>query len=94
MNSIELLKEKDIIYRVNLVVVDLGLIDFDLDDPSFCPNAQPVLPNSHLPKQNWAGSGMTKFKVNPNHVHDHLCEGFSVLVKPVFDCELQIKQFK
>ena len=35
------------IYRVTLVVADLGWVDFDLDVPPNCLAAQPVLPNSH-----------------------------------------------
>ena len=46
----------------------MGLI-YILDDP---PAAQPILPNSHLPKQNWADSGTPKFKANPTQVHDTL----------------------
>ena len=38
---------------------------FDLGVPPFCPTAQPIRPNSHLPKQNWADSGTCKIKVNP-----------------------------
>ena len=33
--------------------------------------AQPNLPNSHLPKQNWAGSGMINIKANPTQGSDH-----------------------
>ena len=36
----------------------MGWVDFDLD-----VGAQPILPNSHLPKQNWTDSGPTKMKV-------------------------------
>ena len=49
-------------YRVTLVVSYLGWVDFDLCVPSSCPPAQPVLPNSNLPKQNLADSGTTKSK--------------------------------
>ena len=44
--------------RMGLVVVDLGRVDFDLNAPPCWPAAQPIQPNSHLPKHNWAGSGM------------------------------------
>ena len=44
-------------YRVTLVV------------PPPCPVDQPILQNSHLPKQNQAG--MTKIIVNPTQVRDH-----------------------
>ena len=43
-----------------LVVSDLGWVDFDLDVPPSCPIAQPILPDSNLPKQKWADSGMTR----------------------------------
>ena len=43
-------------YRVTLVVVTLGWVDLDFDDPSSCPAAQPVLPNSHMHEQNRADS--------------------------------------
>ena len=49
-------------YRVTLVVVDLGWVDFDSDVPSSCPAAQPVLPNPHWPKQNQADIGTSKYK--------------------------------
>ena len=32
------------IYRVTLVVADLGWVDFDLDVQTSCPVAQPILP--------------------------------------------------
>ena len=63
---------KVIPYRVNLVVVDLGWVDFDLDVPPFCLAAQPILPNSHLPKQNWAENGTLKIKVNLTQVSDQM----------------------
>ena len=37
----------------DLVVVNLGWIDFDFKVPPSCP-ARLILPNSHLPRQNWA----------------------------------------
>ena len=45
-------------YRVSHVLVDLqvGLT---------CPAAQPLLPNSHQPRQNWADSGTLEIQVNP-----------------------------
>ena len=39
-------------YRVIRMLVDLGWVDFDLGVPPSCPTAQPLLPNSHQPKQN------------------------------------------
>ena len=35
---------------------------------SFCPATQPILPNSHQPKQNRADSGTVKIQVNPTQV--------------------------
>ena len=48
------------LYRAELVVMDLGWVDFDLNVPACCPTAQPIQPNSHLPKHNRAGIGMAK----------------------------------
>ena len=42
-----------------------GWVDFDLGVPPACPAAQPLLPNSNQPRQNWADSGTPKIKVNP-----------------------------
>ena len=47
-------------YRLGLVVMDLGWVDFELYVPPCCPAAQPIQPNSHLAKHNWAGSGITE----------------------------------
>ena len=44
---------------MGLVVVDLGWVDFNLNYPAL----QPIQPNSHLPRHNRAGSGMTL--INP-----------------------------
>ena len=54
--------------QIHQVVKYLGLGDFDLglDIPPSCPTTQPVLPNSDLPKQNRANSGMTEIK-DRNH---------------------------
>ena len=53
----------------------LGWVDFDVGVPPYCPADQPILPNFHLPRQDWADSGiiplsaqclrMSKYKVNP-----------------------------
>ena len=43
-------------YRVIHMLVDLGLVDFDLGVPPSCPAAQPLLLNSHQPKLKWAES--------------------------------------
>ena len=46
------------------MVVDLGWVDFDSKLPPCCPTAQPIQPNSHLPKHNrvmeWPKSKSTK----------------------------------
>ena len=47
------------------MVVDMGWVNFDLDVPPACPVAHTILPNSRLPKQNRADSGMTKIIANP-----------------------------
>ena len=60
---------RTVFYTVCRVVSYLGWVDFDLDVPPSCPAAQPILPNSHLPKQSLAG--MSKLKVNPTRVTNH-----------------------
>ena len=50
-------------YRVIHLVNNLGGVDFDLGVPPSCPSAQPLLPNSHQPRQNWADSGTLKIQV-------------------------------
>ena len=54
-------------YRVFRQLADLGWIDI-WDVLPYCPVAQPILPKSHLPKQNKAHSGTAKIKVNPTKV--------------------------
>ena len=41
-------------YRVILMVRDMGCVDFDLYVPPSYPVAQPILPHSYLFKQNWS----------------------------------------
>ena len=43
------------------LLVDLGWVAFDL---GFHHLAQPLLPNSHQPRQNWADRGTLKIQVN------------------------------
>ena len=50
-------------YRVSYLFVDLGVFDLGVS-PSY-PAAQPLLPNSHLFKQNGADSGSLKIQDNP-----------------------------
>ena len=61
------------LYRVNLVVVQLGLIlvVFDLHVPPSRPAAQPILSNSQLPKQNQVENGTPRIQVKPTKVSDH-----------------------
>ena len=42
------------------------------DVPPFCPAAQPLLPNSHQPKQNRADSGAVKIQVTPTQVRQEM----------------------
>ena len=44
-----------------------GWVDSDLDVLPLCPTAQPILPNSHLRKQNWDDSGTPNIKVNQTY---------------------------
>ena len=50
--------------RMSHLLVDLGLVDLDFCAPPPCPAAQPLLPNSHQPKQSRADSGTLKIQVN------------------------------
>ena len=58
-------------YRLTLVVADLSWVDFDLGVSASCPVARPILPNTHLPKQNQADNGITQIIVNPTEVRNH-----------------------
>ena len=72
------------IYREGHLVVYLSWVDIELDCSTnlICQAAQPLLPNSHQTKQNWAGGGTTKIKVNPTRVLEqmthpvHTCSDF------------------
>ena len=55
-------------YRVLHQLSDLGRVDIYLRCLTSCPAAQPFLPKSHLPKQNWADSGIFTIRVNPTKV--------------------------
>ena len=46
------------------MLVDLGWVDFDFSVPLSCPVAQPLLPNSHQPRQNWADGGTLEIHVS------------------------------
>ena len=61
------------LYRVShlLIVIDLVWVDFDLGAPPSCPASQPLLPNSHQPRQNWADSATLKIQVNQVHEQVH-----------------------
>ena len=82
-------------YRVSHLLVDLGWVDFDLGVPPSCPTAQPLLPNSHQPRENWSGSETLKIQVNPNQSTSrwytlcatcHLCSFFNLGYKRTFAC--------
>ena len=50
----------------------LGWLDYDVNFPSYCPAAQPLLPNSHQSRHNRAGSETLKVQVNPTKVHEQM----------------------
>ena len=53
------------LYRVShLVIVDLGLVDFDLSVPPFCLAAKPLQSNSRQPWQSREDSGTMKIQVD------------------------------
>ena len=52
------------INRASHFYVDLGWVDFDFCVPPSCPAAQPLLPNSHQPKQSQADSETLEIQVN------------------------------
>ena len=51
-----LLQISHTLYKVNLVVMELGWIDFDLNVTPCRQPAQQIQPSSHLPKHNQEGS--------------------------------------
>ena len=51
-------------YRVFHLLRDLGWVELDFDVPLCYLATQPLLPNSHQPKQNQADSGTLKIQVN------------------------------
>ena len=59
-------------YRASHVVEDLGWVDYDLSVPPSCQPAQPLLPNSHQPVQNWAERGTLKLQFNTTRFYDHM----------------------
>ena len=52
-------------YRLSHLLIEMGSVDFDLGVRPSCLAAQPLLPNSHQPKQNQADCGTIKIQVNP-----------------------------
>ena len=68
----DLFIELELLSRVIHLLRDLGRVEFDSDVPPYCPAAQPLLPNSHQPKQNWADGGTTKIKVNPTQISEQM----------------------
>ena len=51
-------------YRVSHLVGDLGWVDFDFSVPPYFTLVQPLLLNSHQPKQSRADSGTLEIQVN------------------------------
>ena len=60
------------LYWVGHQVADLDWVDLDLCVPPSCLLAQPFLPNSHQPSQNWADRGRLKIQVYPTQVRDQV----------------------
>ena len=60
------------VYRASHLLMDLGRVNFYLGVPPSCPATQPLLPNYHHPRKNWADSGTLKIQVNPTHVHKQM----------------------
>ena len=56
----------------------------------FCwRSARLILPNSYVPKQNWSEIAMTKSKVNPTQVYEHV--GHPVMEIPGCSFEIAMK---
>ena len=53
------------------------------------PAAQPLLPNSNQPRQNWADSGTPKIQVNPTQVLGQMNHPFLVNLRFCHDHETQ-----
>ena len=80
------------LYRVSHLLIDLVWVDFDLGAPPSCPASQPLLPNSHQPRQNWADSATLKIQVNQVHEQVHEQMGHPELhLKFVSDTEKFVK---
>ena len=60
------------LYRMTLVVANLGWVDFDLGCSIILPSCPDDSAKFHLHRQNVADSRLTKILVNPTKVHDHL----------------------
>ena len=71
------------LYRASHVLADWVLLTLIWDVPPSCPVAQPLLPNSHQPKQNWADSGTVKIQVNPTQIRQEMSH-------PVFTKQLHV----
>jgi len=72
-------------YRVTHLLANLGWVDLDLGCYTLCPTAQPLLPNSHQPKQNRAEGGKAKIKINLTQVRQEMCHPVVYLQKHIDD---------
>ena len=52
-----------LLYRVAHLVADLVWVDLEFCIPTSCPLAQPLLPNFHWQRQNWADRGRKVLQV-------------------------------
>ena len=58
-----------LLYRVMLVVWQLGWVDLVFQVPPVCPFALPIQPKPQQPKQTQAGSVLTQLNLLPDHQH-------------------------
>ena len=59
----------------------LGWVDFDCVFKTHL--AQPLLPNSYQPRQNWADSGTPKIQVNPTQVLGQMNHPVGFVIKAI-----------
>ena len=77
------------LYRVSHLLVDLGWVDSDLGVPPSGPAAQPLLPNSHQPRQNRAD---THNSSQPNQGLQYM--GRPVQVGPEIAVHLNLRKWR
>ena len=75
---------KEMYFRVVHLGADLVWVDLDFCLPPSWPPAQPLLPNFHQLRQNWADSVTLKIKVNPTEVRDQEGPCTYIVRKKVF----------